>query len=443
MIRTQPTSSTKPSGGAAALRAPLASRVARRWRAGTVALIAGGGLLWGPLATHASAATVPTVPNTINVAALESALQSAPGVTAAQAQAVAADLEQLETTGVAPNLGTDLDDVITAIGQATGESPVLDPLLGSVENLANSLLGGTVSTSQVEGLIDQLEGASGTSGVLPAVGDALAEIAAGLTGADLSSLLSEAGSPLSSQAVDDILGDVAGLEDLPSDATVPASLLSGISQGLDTVASAPGVPAAASSALEDVASTLGSASGVTPSTLSSVLPTLADTVPSLDSVPVTGPALGSLVGGLTDSLASSPPASGGAGGVGGLGGSGGSGSGQQAGPTYITYMQAASASTSIGASITSVKWEKNKLHVVLSCPKALTGGCHTAINLSFGGWKTTAKKVTITAGKKYNATVGLPHLATVAAKQGRAITVTATTGSYTTHNHTIHIKFKH
>ena len=46
-------------------------------------------------------------------------------------------------------------------------------------------------------------------------------------------------------------------------------------------------------------------------------------------------------------------------------------------------------------------------------------------------------------GKQRTVTVGLPHLATVAAKHGRAITVTATTGGFTTQKHTVHLKIKH
>ena len=101
---------------------------------------------------------------------------------------------------------------------------------------------------------------------------------------------------------------------------MPAGALSAVAGGLDTIASQPGVPAAAATTLEDVAGTLDSGSPVSPSTIASAVPALNGAIPSLDSVPVTGPALGSLVGTLGTELGASP-----AGGNGGAGGAGGAG----------------------------------------------------------------------------------------------------------------------
>ena len=409
-----------------------------RWRAWALAAASAGALIPMLAPAGASAATVPTV----NVSTLEAALQGVPGVTSAQVQALVNDLQALQSGGSAPNLASDLDAVLTAIGQGSGQASLVQPVLNSVGQVVDNLLGGNVSASQAEQIIQGLETASGTSGIAPAVGSALSQLAEALTSADLPALLSQAGSPLSSSDVQTILGELASLESLPADSTIPAGLLSGVAQALDTVAGTPGVPASVASALEGVAGELGSAAPLTSSTLSSVLPTLASTVPSLDSVPITGPALGSLVGGMTDQLASSPPASGGTGGPGGSGAN----SGQPGSNTYIYYLQsptvAKSSSVKLGASIHSVTYRGGRLHVAMSCPKTMTGGCKTTIDLSVGSWKDAAKSVKIAAGKSTTVLVGLPHLATVAAKEGHSITVTATTGSYTTRKHTIRIKTK-
>jgi hypothetical protein len=422
---------------------------ARRRATAAVATIAGVGLLAGaPLASSASAASLPTVP-AVNVAALDAALSAAPGVTPAQIQALESDLSGLQAGQAVPNLTGDINAIVTSIGQASGETPLLSPVLNTVAEIADGLLGGNVSAEQLEGLIVQLETLSGTNGVVPTVGGALAQLAAALTGADLTGLLGQSGSPLSSQAVQTIVSELESLQSLPADATIPAGALSGVAQALDTVAAAPNVPAAAASALEGVAGTLNSASGITPATLSAVLPTLASALPSVQSVPITGPALGSVLGGLTDELATSPPATAASsgGGPGGTGGSGGAaGTSTTTTPNYVTYLQSNSAqqaSVKIGASIHAVSFSGDKLQVKMTCPAVLAGGCHTTIHLTVRSWSTAAKSVTIAAGKTRTVLVGLPQLATTAAKHGRAITVTATTGSYTTHKHTIHIKFKH
>ena len=398
-------------------------------------------LLAVSMAGSASAATVPAVPG-VNVATLEASLHAAPGVTTAQVQALANDLTQLQSGQPVPNLSGDVDAVITAIGQASGESSLLQPVLNTVTDTANALLGGDVSTGQIEALIQELEDLSGTPGVVPTVGAALAQLAAALTSADLADILGQAGSPLSSSLVQTVLDELASLQSLPADAAIPAGLLNGVAQALDTVAGAPGVPATAASALEGAASTLGSASGLAPGTLGSVIPQIAGAIPSVQSVPVTGPVLGSLTGALTNGLASSPPAAAGSGGSGGPGGAGGS----SVTPSYVTYLQSASAqqaSVKIGARIRSVTYKNGRLRVAMSCPAVLAGGCHTTIHLTVQSWTTAAKTVTLAAGKTRTVLLGLPHLATVAAQHGRAITVTATTGGFTTQKHTIHITIKH
>src|SRR5580698_6639398 len=131
----------------------------RRRFSAAVAALAGAALLAGSLASSASATSVPSIPG-VNVAALESSLQAAPGVTPAQAQAVISDLTQLQSGGVAPNLTGDVDAVITAIGQASGESALLQPVLNTVAEIADGLLGGNFSSTQAEELIQELEGVS-------------------------------------------------------------------------------------------------------------------------------------------------------------------------------------------------------------------------------------------------------------------------------------------
>ena len=112
---------------------------------------------------------------------------------------------------------------------------------------------------------------------------------------------------------------------------------------------------------------------------------------------------------MTDQLASSPPASGGTGGPGGSGAN----SGQPGSNTYIYYLQsptvAKSSRVKLGASIHSVTYRGGRLHVAMSCPKTMTGGRKTTIDLSVGSWKDAAKSVKIAAGKSTTVLVGLPH----------------------------------
>jgi hypothetical protein len=401
---------------------------------GAVAVVALAGFGAGPLASGASAAT--SVP-TIDPSSLEAALDSIPGITASQSQALVSDLEALENGATPADLDADLDPILTALGNAAGEPGLVSDIAGALDNL----LGDNGTQGQIPKLISDLENLSGTSGIAPAVGQALAQLAEALTTADLPGILGQAGSPLSSQLVQGVLGDLATLESLPSGATVPAGTLDDVGQALDTIAAQPGVPAAAGDALETAAGTLESADGIVPAALDSTLPPLESSVPALDSVPGAGPVLGSLTGAVTTEMAGSPPAT----------SSGGSGAGTSS-TTYVSYLQTppanaqtkgAAASASMGASIRRVAFKKNRLHVVLSCPAALKSGCKTAIYLRMGSWKAKVKTVTFKAGKSRTVALALPHLATVAAKHSRiALSVTATTGTHTTNAHTLHIRIK-
>jgi hypothetical protein len=400
---------------------------------GAAAVVALAGLGAGPLASGASAAT--SVP-TVDPSSLVATLDAIPGVSSAQAQQVVSDLEQLEN-GVTPaNLVTDLDPILTALGNTTGDPTLVNDIGGLLDNL----LGGNGVQGQIPKLISDLENLSGTSGVVPAVGQALAQLAQALTTADLPAILGQAGSPLSSQAVQGVLSDLAALQNLPSDATIPAGTLNAVGQALDTIAAQPGVPDAVSGTLQTAADTLDSAAGVTPAALDSTLPALESTVPALDSVPGAGPVLGSLTGAVTTEMAGSPPAT----------TSGGSGAGTSS-TTYVSYLQTpaanaqanSAATKATGASIRKLAFKKGRLDVTLSCPAALSGGCKTAIYLKMGSWKANAKTVTFKAGKSRTVVVSLPHLATVAAEHSRiTLSVTATTGTHTSNAHKIHIRIK-
>ncbi|MGH2850388.1 MAG: hypothetical protein ACRDLP_07205 [Solirubrobacteraceae bacterium] len=335
------------------------------------------------------------------------------------------------------NLDADLDPVLTALGNAVGEPALINDVAGVLDNL----LGTNDTAGQIPKLVSDLENLSNTSGIAPTVAAALAQLADALTTADLPAILQQAGSPLSSQAVQGVLGDLATLQSLPSGSTIPAGTLDDVGQALDTIASQPGVPAAAAGTLETVAGTLDSAAGVTPAALDATLPALESSVPSLSSVPGTGPALGSLTGAVTTEMAGSPPAT----------TSGGSGAGTSS-TTYVSYLQTppasaqtkgATASTATGASIRAVAFKHGRLDVTLSCPAALKSGCHTAINMRMGSWKAKVASVTLKAGKSRMVALRLPHLATVAAEHSRiTLSVTATTGTHTTAAHTIHIRIK-
>ena len=397
---------------------------------GAVAVVAIAALGAGPLASGASAAT--NLP-TINATSLEAALGSVPRITAAQAQTLVSDLDQLES-GVTPaNLDADLDPILTAVGNAAGEPT----LINDVQGVLDDLLGANGTEGQIPKLIGDLENLTNTSAVAPTVAQAAAQLADALTTADLPAILQQAGSPLSSQAVQGVLGDLATLQSLPSGSTIPAGTLDDVGQALDTIASQPGVPAAAAGTLQSVAGTLDSAGGVTPATLDSALPALESSVPSLNSVPGTGPALGSLTGAVTTEMAGSPPAS----------TSGGSDAGTSS-TTYVSYLQTPPASeqtkgAATGASIRAVAFKHGRLDVTLSCPAALKSGCHTAINLRMGSWKAKVASVTLKPGKSRMVALRLPHLATVAAEHSRiTLSVTATTGTHTTAAHTIHIAIK-
>ena len=380
-----------------------------------------------PMAGRAAAASGPNV----NISALEAALDALPTVNAGQAQTLANDLRSVASGGSPATLGTDLHNILATVAADSGDSQ----LLASVQNAITDLLGGTATPADIEDIINQLETVADESGVPATVANAADELVDGLTTANLEELLGQAGSPLSSQAVQAIMDELDTLQGLAPDANVPAGALSAIAGGLDTIASQPGVPAAAASALEDVAGTLDSGGPVSPSTIASAVPSLGGAVPTLDSVPVTGPALGSLVGTLGTELGASPAGSGGAGGTGGAGGSGPASSSPGA-----ASLAASPASAKNGARIKKVAFKANRLRVTLSCPATLTGGCHTTVYLHVGSWRASFATVTMKAGATRTVAAGLPHLATAASHDHRVtVTVTATTGNFNTNNHTIHI----
>jgi hypothetical protein len=361
---------------------------------------------------------------------LEAALEALPGVNASQVQGLANDLNSVAAGGSPTTLGTDLNNILAAIVSDSGSSQ----LPQSVDDAVNDLLDGTATPADLDDIINQLEGVANQSGVPATVTNAADELADGLTSANLEQLLGQAGSPLSSQAVQAIVGELDALQGFAPNANVPAGALSAVASGLDTIAAQPGVPAAAATTLEDVAGTLDSGSPVSPSTLASLVPELESAVPTLDSVPVTGPALGSLVGSMGTELGASPP--GGNGGPGGAGGAGGSTS-----STPGAGSSSAAASAKVGARIIKLSFSTAKLRIALSCPATLHGGCHTTVYLHVGSWRDAIATVTMKAGAKRTLAEGLPHLATAATSDHRlTVTVTATTGSFNTNNHTIHIR---
>jgi hypothetical protein len=400
-------------------RRPISRRILTR-----AGVAAGAALALAiPLAGGAQAAT----PN-VNLASLESALDALPGVNAGQVQALVGDLGAVANGGSPTTLGTDLDNVLGTIATDSGDSQ----LLASVETAVNNLLDGTATPSDIDAIVEELETLANQSGVPATVDNAVDELADGLTGADLEQILSQAGSPLSAQQVQEIIGELDTLEGLAPSANVPAGALSALASALDTIASQPGVPAAVASTLEDVAGTLDSGP-LSPSTVASTVPALDGAVPSLDSVPITGPALGSLVGSLGTELGASPAGgSGGAGASGGAGGAGGSGAGAGG---------SASASATVGVTISKVSYSGGKVHVAMTCPKSLTSGCRSTVYLHVGSWREAIATVTIKAGAKHTVNAGLPHLAMAAAKNHKlTVTINATTGSVTSHSHTLHIR---
>ena len=410
---------------------PEAPRALRRHLARAAGVAGALVVLALPMAGRAAAASRPSV----DVSALEAALDALPAVNAGQAQGLANDLGSVAGGGSPATLATDLHDILSTIATDSGDSQ----LLASVQDAITDLLGGTATPADIDDIINQLETVANESGVPATVANAADELVDGLTAANLEELLGQAGSPLSSQAVQAIVDELGTLQGLAPNANVPAGALSAVAGGLDTIASQPGVPAAAASALEDVAGTLDSGGPVSPSTIASAVPALGGAVPTLDSVPVTGPALGSLVGTLGTERGASPAGS--SGGSGGAGGTGGAGA---TGPTSSSpgssSLGASPVSAKAGARIKKVAFKASRLRVTLNCPATLAGGCHTTVYLHVGSWRTSIATVTMKAGATHTVAVGLPHLATAATHNHRlTVTVTATTGSFNTNNHTIHI----
>jgi hypothetical protein len=412
---------------ARSIHPPTAAPASRRYAARAAGAVGAIVVLALPFAGHAAAASTPRV----DVAALESALAALPGVNAIQAQRLANDLNSVAGGGSPTTLGTDLNNILGTIASDSGDSQ----LLQSVEDAIHNLVGGTSTPADIDDVISQLETVANQSGLPATVTNAADQLVDGLTAANLEQLLGQSGSPLSSQAIQAIIDELDALQGLEPNANVPAGALSALASALDTIASQPGVPAAAATTLEDVAGTLDSGGPVSPSTIAAAVPALSGAVPSLDSVPVTGPALGSIVGTLGTELEASPPGNGGSGGAGGPGGTGSTSS------TSGGTSAAAIPGAKVGARINKLAFKGGKLRVALNCPATLTGGCHTTVYLHVGSWRDAIATVTMKAGKTRTVVAGLPHLATTAARNHRlTVTVTATTGSFNTNNHTIRIR---
>jgi hypothetical protein len=396
-------------------------RVAGRLAGVTAAIL----VLSLPVAVGAQAATAPA----IDTSALQTALNSLPGVNQGQVQTLVNDLNSVANGGSPATLGSDLNNILGTIAGDSGVSGLVPAVTTALNDIAN----GTATPADIDNIINQLETLANNSGVPATVTHAADELVGALTTANLPQLLGQLGSPLSSQQIQSIIDELNGLQGLAPGASVPAGALSALGGALDSVASQAGVPPAVASALEDIASTLDSGNPVSPSTLSSLVPAIESVVPSLDSVPVTGPGLGSLVGALGTSLGATPPA-----GNGGAGGAGGTGAGSSGGSTGSG---STSASAKIGTQIGKVTYSSGKLHVALSCPAKLTAGCHTTVYAHVGSWRAAWAAVKMKAGAKRTVSARLPQFATTAARHKRlTLTVTATTGSFNTHNHTIHIR---
>ncbi len=317
-------------------------------------------------------------PPRVDVSALEAALDALPGVNASQVQGLANDLNSLAGGGSPTTLATDLNNILATIASDSGDSQ----LLASVHDAITDLLGGTATPADIDDIINQLEGIANQSGLPATVTNAADELVDGLTAANLEELLGQAGSPLSSQAVQAIIGELDTLQGLAPNTNVPVGALSAVASGLDTIAAQPGVPAAAATTLEDVAGTLDSGSPVSPSTIASAVPALGSAIPSLDSVPLSGPALGSIVGTLGTELgartlpaarrrrrrrcAPAAPAR------------------RSSSPGGSSVAPTTQVSAKVGARITKVAFSAGKLRVALSCPATLGGGCHTTVYLHVG-----------------------------------------------------------
>ena len=378
-----------------------------------------------PFATGAQAATTPS----IDTSALQTALDSVPNADQSQVQTLINDLNSVANGGSPTTLGSDLNNILSTITNDAGVSGLLPAVTSAINDLEN----GNVTPADLDNIIGQLETIANDTGVPATVTNAANELVDALTTANLRQLLGQVGSPLNSQAIQAIIDELGTLQGLAPSSNVPSGALSAVAGALDSVASQNGVPAAAASVLKDVASTLDSGSPISPATIASAVPALAGIVPSLDSVPITGPALGSLVGALGTSLGATPP--GGNGGPGGAGGAGGTSS------TSAGSSTTNSGSAVIGAQIRKVTFSSGKLHVALSCPAKRTGGCHTTVYVHVGSWRTAFAAVKMNAGANSTVSARLPQLATAAARHNRlTLTVTATTGSFNTHNHTIHIR---
>ena len=353
-------------------------------------------------------------------AQLQLTLGGIPGVSASQVQTLVGDLNLLSSGASAPNLGPDLDAVLASIGHTPGASGVVTPLITTIDGL----LGSSPTTSGIAQTIDQLDTVASTAGVPAPVGGALAQIASGLTGADLAALLGQAGTPLSMSAVQQVVGELGALGSIPTGSPVPAGGLSAVGQALDTIAGQAGIPPAAATALQGVADLFGSQSPISATTLGTAVGTLESTLPALYGTPVVGPAAGSAVGSMATEIAASPPAS---------------GSGSTADAGSVQYLLSAST----GATIHAFRYHNGRAVVTVACPAGTAGGCHSTVYVKVKNGRSLSRAMTIKAGKSKTAKIVLPHSAVAAHAHARTLSMTATvvTGSYAT-SKTIHHRIK-
>jgi hypothetical protein len=384
-----------------------------------VAAMAVGAAVFGGAAASAANAASQSVSGSASVqlanqeAQLQSSLSGIPGIDASQVQALISDLNSLASGGTAPMLGSDLDAVLTALGNSAGDQAAVQSLTATL----GGLLDGTPGAGAVAQTISELEGLAADSGVPAPVSDVASELAGGLTSADLAALLGQPGSPLDSSAVQGVLGDVADLGTSPVGGSVPTGDLSSIGQAIDTIADEPGVPAPLASTLDGVASELASGSAVTPATLGSAAGTLEGAASLLDGTPA-GAAPSSVLSALSTELAASPPAS-------------GSSTSTSVQGQFVTQ---ATATQVTGATIKSFKYSRGKAVLTVTCPSGFSGGCHSKIYVQITHGRLLHTKVTIKAGKSKTVRMVLPKTATVARAHARTLVLDAAvvTNNYAT-----------
>ncbi|HUB75692.1 MAG TPA: hypothetical protein VL977_01485 [Solirubrobacteraceae bacterium] len=339
-------------------------------------------------------------------ATLEQTLSGVPGVDSTKVQALIADLNDLASGSPAPELGSDLEAVLGELGDAGGGSSVVSALSGIV----GDLLTGSPGSGEVSSAIAQLESLASDPGVPPSVAQALDALAGGLTGADLSALLGQLGSPLNASTIQGILGDLQSLGSLPSGSPIPTGDLSSVAQALETIAAQPGVPASVASVLDELAGELGSGSTISPSTLEGAASTLADTAgdPGLDST------LSELLSALSTELTASPPAS-----------SGGSPGSSTPYDVQVPFVATPTANPVTGAQIKKLGYRDGRAVIAIACPSGYSGRCNSKVYVQIKHGRLLHRRVSIAAGKTTTVRITLPARATAASARPRKLVLVA------------------